>query len=128
MPSESSTLQTIGVTFILPKGDDRDHDTVTSIDIKQGAVLIAENLDIAPGQHFDDPGIYGPFPIGVVTKVTKANYRNSTTHMHIQPNGHDRWITDIHIAAKFDDGETLQSSSGVRIVSQDAQDTSFQNV
>ena len=66
MPTESAKLLSVAVTFILPKGDDRDHDTRTYIDIKQDA--------------------------------------------------------------KFDDGDTRRSSSGVRIVSQDAKDTSFQNV
>src|SRR5437868_1893559 len=111
---DTATLDRASVTFILPDGDDRDHDTRTSIQLKkQDGTAIAGDGDVAPGQHFKDPGTYGPYNLPVQTPVTLAIYKGGFCEFTIQPNGHDHWITNVVILAHFTDGTIVHSESGV---------------
>jgi hypothetical protein len=117
---DTATLDRAGVTFILPDGDDRDHDTVTSIQLKkQDGKAIAGDGDVAPGQHFKDPGTYGPYNLPVQTPVSLADYKGGFCEFTIQPNGHDHWITNVVILAHFSDGTIVHSESGTVGLDQD---------
>jgi len=109
---ENAQLTGIGVVFNMPKCDDRDRDTKIDMWIEKGGARLATALNLAPGQHFDDPGSYGPFPFSLDRAVTKAHYRGSLTRLAITPHGNDTWCTTITITASFSDGSVLKSSTG----------------
>lgn len=112
LADENAPLTGVGVTFSMPKCDDRDHDTRIDMWIEKNGTRFASAFNIAPGQHFDDPGQYGPFPFTVDVPVAKAYYRGSLTKLTISPNGHDTWCTTVTITASFADGTVLTSSTG----------------
>lgn len=124
-PSEP-TLQSVQVRFELPPGDDKDHDTEVAISIVKGNIIITNDDDIAHEVAFIDPKTYGPYALTVQTPaITKSLYRNSTFRMSITPVGHDRWITTIHLEAKFSDGDVVRSTFPNIMVSQDNRSATF---
>jgi hypothetical protein len=121
------TLQTATVRFVLAKGDNKNKDTHLAIAITKQALAIARNDDFGVDQEFGDPGNYGPFNLIVQPNITKDQYRGSTTRLTIAPSGQDRVILNTIVDARFSDGETLTSQSGVRNVDQDNRILDFQN-
>lgn len=115
------TLIGVTVMFVLPDGDDRDHDTRTSFQLKrQNGTAIAGDPDVAPGQHMADPGTYGPYKIPVQDQtVTQADYKGAFCEVTIQPVGHDHWIFNAVILATFSDGTMIHSQSGFIGLDQD---------
>ena len=109
---DDASLTGLGVVFSMPKCDDRDHDTRIDMWIEKNGARFASGFNIAPGQHFDDPGQYGPFPFSIDAPVTKGYYRGSLTKLTITPNGHDTWCTTVTITASFADGTVIQSTTG----------------
>jgi hypothetical protein len=125
---ESAQLTGIGVVFNMPKCDDRDHDTKIDMWIEKNGGRFASAFNLAPGQHFADPGTYGPFPFTLDVAVTKAYYRGSLTKLTISPRGNDTWCTTITITASFSDGSVLKSSTGSAIkVSESNRSAQFVN-
>jgi hypothetical protein len=112
---ENAVLTGVSVTFSMPKCDDRDHDTKIDMWIEKNNGRFASAFNIAPNQHFDDPGSYGPYPLSVEVPVTKAYFRGSLTKLSITPRGKDTWCTNIQIKGYFSDGQVLTSSSGAVI-------------
>jgi hypothetical protein len=124
----AQTLAAVNVRFVMPKCDDRDHDTRTSVWIEKGGAVFARDNNVAPNQHLVDPGNYGPYAIPLTGAVSKSQYIGSTTHIHIDPNGNDTWCTRIDVVAIFSDGSTIPSSSGVVVkISESNRDAVFQN-
>jgi hypothetical protein len=121
------TLQSATVRFTLGKGDNKNKDTHLALAITKQALAIARNDDFGGDQEFGDPGNYGPFDLIVQPGITKEQYRGSTTRLTIAPSGEDRVILNAIIDARFSDGETLTSESGVRNVDQDNRILDFQN-
>jgi hypothetical protein len=117
------------VTFVLPSGDDRDYDTVTQIIVrKANGSVIAENDNVAPGQHLSDPGTYGPYALSVVdATTTPAEFEAGSSQLIIHPNGHDRWITNNIIYLYWDDGEGATCQSHTIIVDQDVNSATWPN-
>lgn len=121
------TLQSATVRFVLAKGDNKNKDTHLALAITKQALAIARNDDFAGDQEFGDPGNYGPFNLIVQPGITTEQYRGSTTRLTIEPSGKDRVILNTIIDARFSDGRTLTSESGVRNVDQDNRILEFQN-
>jgi|ERR1039458_9509951 hypothetical protein len=117
------------VTFVLPSGDDRDFDTVTQIVVRgaNGAV-IAENDNVAPGQHLVDPGTYGPYALSVVdANATPSDFAGGQSQLIIHPNGHDRWITNNIIFIYWNDGNGATCQSHTIIVDQNVNSATWPN-
>ncbi len=117
------------VTFVLPSGDDRDYDTVTQI-IVRGAngKVIAENDNVAPGQHLSDPGTYGPYGLSVLDpNATVADFTGGQSQLIIHPNGNDRWITNNIILIYWNDGNGATCQSHTIIVDQDVNSATWPN-
>lgn len=121
------TLQSATVRFVLAKGDNKNKDTHLALAITRQALAIARNDDFGGDQEFGDPGNYGPFDLLVQPGISKEQYRGSTTRLTIAPSGEDRVILNAIIDARFSDGQTLTSESGVRNVDQDNRILEFQN-
>ena len=124
---ENAKLQSVTVTFHTPGGDNKDHDTKVAVWVASGDTAIAKQENVAPDTEFKDPSDNGPYDLPVQTAVAKSTYRASSTTMLITPNGHDTWITNVVIEAKFADGETLRSESGRVTVNQDHRSATFAN-
>lgn len=128
MPSTSQpTLQSATVRFVLQKGDNKNKETHLALAITKQALAIARNDDFGGDQEFGDPGNYGPFDLIVQLGITPDQYRGSTTRLTIAPSGEDRVILNTIVDARFSDGQTLTSESGVRNVDQDNRVLEFQN-
>jgi hypothetical protein len=121
------TLQSATVRFALGKGDNKNKDTHLALAITKQALAIARNDDFGGDQEFGDPGNYGPFYLIVQPGINKEQYSGSTTRLTIAPSGKDRVILNVIIDARFSDGETLTSESGIRNVDQDNRILDFQN-
>ena len=121
------TLQSATVRFVLGKGDNKNKDTHLALAITKQALAIARNDDFGGDQEFGDPGNYGPFNLIVQPGITKEQYRGSTTRLTIAPSGEDRVILNTVIDARFSDGQTLTSESGIRNVDQDNRILEFPN-
>jgi hypothetical protein len=121
------TLQSATVRFVLPKGDNKNKDTHLAAAITNQALAIARNDDFAGDQEFGDPGNYGPFNLIVTPGITKDQFRGSTTRLTVAPSGEDRVILNAIVEARFSDGETLTSESGVRNADQDSRILEFLN-
>jgi len=116
----SATIDRCSVIFALPDGDDRDHDTVTSVFLKkQDGTAIAGDPNVAPGQHLKDPGTYGPYNLPIQSPVTLSVYKGGFCEVIISPNGDDHWITNFVILSHFDDGTVIHSESGIVGLDQD---------
>ena len=122
------TLQNATVRFVLGKGDNKNQDTHLALAITKQTLAIARNDDFGGDQEFGDPGNYGPFNLIVQPGITKEQYRGSTTRLTIAPSGDDRVIMNVIVDARFSDGETLSSESGIRNVDQDNRILDFQNL
>lgn len=124
--AEPGTLDRASVTFVMPDGDDRDHDTRTSIQLKkQDGTAMAGDGDVAPGQHLKDPGTYGPYNLPVQTPVPITVYKGGFCEFSIQPVGHDKWITNVVIVSHFSDGTMVHSESGTVSLDQDHREMRF---
>ena len=121
------TLQSATVRFVLGEGDNKNKDTHLALAITKQTLAIARNDDFGGDQEFGDPGNYGPFNLIVQPGITKEQYRGSTTRLTIAPSGDDRVIMNVIVDARFSDGETLSSESGIRNVDQDNRILDFQN-
>jgi hypothetical protein len=129
LAGDDATIKSVVVRFVLPRGDNKDDNTRLACKIQKDDVLIASNPSFAGDKEFVDPGEYGPYPLKIKTKVTKAQYRGSKTTLTITPvggRGHDTIIMNTIIEAKFSDGSTLTSESGVK-KTVDAAVTTFDN-
>jgi|ERR1017187_3600943 hypothetical protein len=117
------------VTFIMPKGDDRDGDTDIQIIVrKSNGNVIAQDFNVAPDQRFADPGTYGPFNIAVVdANASHADFQAGSSQLIIHPRGHDRWITDVVITLQWNDGSGLTCQSHTLIVDQDVNSATWPN-
>lgn len=122
------TLQNVTVRFVLSKGDNKNKDTHLALAITKQTLAIARNDDFGGDQEFGDPGNYGPFNLIVQPGITKEQYRGSTTRLTIAPSGEDRVLMNVIVDARFSDGETLTSESGIRNVDQDNRILDFQNL
>ena len=122
------TLQSATVRFVLEKGDNKNKDTHLALAITKGPLAVARNDDFAGDQEFGDPGNYGPFNLIVQPGITKEQYLGSTTRLTVAPSGQDRVILNTIIDARFSDGQTLTSESGIRNVDQDNRILEFQNL
>jgi hypothetical protein len=110
----AATIDRSSVIFALPDGDDRDHDTITSVFIKkQDGTAISGDPNVAPGQHLKDPGTYGPYNLPIQTPVTLGVYKGGFCEVIISPNGHDHWITNFVLLSHFSDGTVVHSESGI---------------
>jgi hypothetical protein len=121
------TLQNATVRFVLEKGDNKNEDTHLSLAITKQALMIARNDDFAGDQEFGDPGNYGPFDLIAQPGITKDQYMGSTTRLTIAPNGEDIVIMNTIVEARFSDGQTITSESGVRSLDHDNRILEFQN-
>jgi hypothetical protein len=126
-PATAPTLASLEVTFDLPKGDNRDHDTRTNVEISRSGSLIARANDVAHDVEFKDPGAYGPYRLNILVAARKDLFIGSTTTVTVFPNGNDRWITKVRIDARFSDSSVLSCSSQVLIVDQNANVGQFSN-
>lgn len=118
--AQRATLERSSVTFVLPDGDDRDHDSQTSIQLKkQDGTAFSGEDNVAPGQHMKDPGTYGPYNLPVQTEVDQMVYKSGFCEVTHRPNGNDDWIVNIVIRSRFTDGTIVVSQSGVVRLSRD---------
>lgn len=117
------------VTFIMPKGDDRDPDTGIQILVRKAdGNVIAENDNVAPGQKFEDPGTYGPFSLTVINAdATPDDFKGGSSQVIIHPNGHDRWITNVLIKLHWNDGNGQTCQSHTVIVDQNVNSATWPN-
>lgn len=122
------TLQNATVRFVFAKGDNKNKDTHLALAITKQSLAIARNDDFGGDQEFGDPGNYGPFNLIVQPGITKEQYRGSTTRLTIAPSGQDRVIMNVIVDARFSDGETISTESGIRTVDQDNRILEFPNL
>jgi hypothetical protein len=110
----TAVLDRCSVMFVLPDGDDRDHDTGISVFLrKQDGKAMAGDPNVAPGQHFSDPGTYGPYNLPIQTaNIAVADFKGGFCEVIISPSGNDHWETNIVILSHFTDGTVIHSQSG----------------
>lgn len=116
----NATLDRVAVLFVLPDGDDRDSDTGISVFLKkQNGTAAAGDPNVAPGQHFKDPGTYGPYNLPVQTAMTVAEFKGGFCEVVISPNGHDHWVFNAVLLSHFTDGTIVHSDSDTVGLDQD---------
>ena len=116
-PTVGPVLLSVTATFTTA-GDSKEADTVVSISVAAGGLLMAGGSGIAAGVEFGDSGNYGPFVLETPnTRITKTLYRASTVTLKISPQDErketitDRWITQVQLEARFSDNEVLRTNS-----------------
>jgi hypothetical protein len=117
------------VTFIMPDGDDRDADTGIAVRVYDAShTIIVWNNNVAPNVHMTDPGTWGPYGLSIVNgAATPEQFSAGTSQLLINPNGNDRWITNVLIALTWDDGTGRTCQSHTIIVDQDVNSATWSN-
>jgi hypothetical protein len=106
--------------------DNKDHDTLLSVAVINKVNLfleqvIAQNSDLAHGMEFVDPST-NMFHLGVTAPIVVSQLTFPQTKIHIQPNGHDRWIFDFTVNFVFDSGPPYSYSKSGIVLDQDNKD------
>jgi hypothetical protein len=111
--------------------DNKDHDTVLNVTVKNKINLflsetIAEGLNVGGDMEFVDPSTH-EFDLAVKSAILLKDVSLPLVNIHIQPNGHDRWIFDYTVSLIFDDGsgspgKTFSSSESGVVLDQDNKD------
>jgi hypothetical protein len=124
----NATLTKVSITF-KTHNDNKDHDTILSVAIKNKVSLFLSQ-DLAGGDNlggdkeFKDPSSES---FDLVLKSDKLTVKDVTlplVNIHIQPNGHDRWIFDYVVTLQFSDGSSFSSHKDGIILDQDNKDFS----
>ncbi len=124
--AQDPTLNSVNVSFEMPKCDDKDHDTTVKMWVANGGTTIAGNDSVAPGQGFDDPGNYGPYDLPLQNTISKSEWASTTTNVHISTVGNDTWCTRFHIDALFSDNTHIKTNNcSVIKISESNRDYSF---
>jgi hypothetical protein len=87
--AQDPTLNSVNVSFEMPKCDDKDNDTTVKMWIASGGTTVAENDGVAPGQGFDDPGSYGLYDFPLQNTISKSEWSSTTTNIQIATVGHE---------------------------------------
>jgi hypothetical protein len=117
-----------GVTIrFMTHNDNKDHDTRLDVSVKNRVTMflsedLAEGQNLGGDMEFDDPSTH-EFNLNLASdSITLKDIVLPVTNIHIQPNGHDRWIFDFTVKLIFDDGKTFSSSKTGVILDQDNRD------
>ncbi|CAJ6182694.1 Uncharacterised protein [Burkholderia pseudomallei] len=107
--------------------DNKDHDTVLNVLVKNKVSMFLSE-DLASGENlggdmeFSDSSTH-QFDLALLSTTTTLGDLNvPVVNIHIQPNGHDRWIFDYTLSLYFDNGKTFSSSENGIILDQDNRD------
>ncbi|MBB3256231.1 hypothetical protein F4827_001057 [Paraburkholderia bannensis] len=126
MAAGDAKLVRASITFFT-HNDNKDHDTVLNVLVKNKvSMFLSEDLakgeNLGGDQEFSDPSTH-QFDLSLLsTTTTIADLNVPVVNIHIQPNGHDRWIFDYTLALAFDNGKTFSSSESGIVLDQDNRD------
>lgn len=107
--------------------DNKDHDTILNVTIKNKVSIflsedVAEGLNLGGDMEFVDPSTH-EFDLTLKsTSITLGDIVLPLVNIHIQPNGHDRWIFDYTVMLMFEGGKTFSSTKNGVILDQDNKD------
>lgn len=107
--------------------DNKDHDTRLDVTVKNRVSIflsetIAEAQNLGGDMEFVDPSTH-EFDLTLKSStITLKDIALPIVNIHIQPNGHDRWIFDYTVSLIFEDGKTFQSSKSGVVLDQDNKD------
>jgi len=121
-----SKLTGVKIRFVT-HNDNKDHDTRLDVSVKNRVSLflsedLAEGLNLGGDMEFVDPSTH---EFDLVLKSNTTTLKDITlpvVNIHIQPNGHDRWIFDYTVSLIFEDGKTFSSSETGIVLDQDNKD------
>ena len=123
--SDNATLDHVTIDFTLPKGDDKDDDTLVSVSVtsrlnNQWNATIAGLQNFAGTDHWEDgSGKHYTYPLDIVTPVTTSQLTGAIhTTITIQPNGHDTVKFGYHLELVFSDGNVVQQDRGGIVLDQ----------
>jgi hypothetical protein len=124
--TQGQVLTKVTVEFSMRHGDDRDHNTKTDVTIMKGTTIVANNPNVAPGEHLIDPPngwkTYGPYDIPVhQPAIRKFEYPGSVIAVADFPDGNDTWITKVKVTAHFSDDTEIvtETRDEIKEVNQD---------
>lgn len=126
MGMSDAKLNRVTITFYT-HNDNKDHDTALDVLVKNKVSMFLSE-DIARGENlggdmeFKDPST-NEFDLALVSNtITLSDLNVPVVNIHIQPNGHDRWIFDYTVSLYFDNGKTFSSSESGIVLDQDNRD------
>jgi hypothetical protein len=125
------TLTGVKIRFVT-HNDNKDHDTILNVTVTNKVSIflsedIAEGLNLGGDMEFVDPSTH-EFDLPLKSANIKlADITLPVTTIHIQPNGHDRWIFDYTVSLIFTDGtpspgKTFSSTETGIVLDQDNKD------
>jgi len=127
MPADS-LLTKVSIRFVT-HNDNKDHDTVLNVSVKNRVSIflsedLAEGLNLGGDMEFVDPSTHSFDLVLKSNTITLKDISLPIVNIHIQPNGHDRWIFDYTVSLVFDDGKSFSSTKTGIVLDQDNRDYS----
>jgi hypothetical protein len=124
---QNAKLSQCSITFNT-HNDNKDHDTILNVHISNKTTMfLSQEIcgadDLNHDQEFKDPSNV-TINLPVKGNITLKDVTLPVVNIHIQPNGHDRWIFDYSVSLKFEDGSVFTSSHSGVILDQDNKDYS----
>jgi hypothetical protein len=127
--ADDAVLDHATITFTLPKGDDKDDDTVVSVSVtsrlnNQFNATIAGKSNFAGTDHWEDgSGKSYTYALDVITPIRFGQLTGAiTTRIHIQPNGKDTVKFGYHLELVFSDGNKVQQDRDGIVLDQNNRD------
>ena len=123
---QNAKLTKVGITF-RTHNDNKDHDTQLSVAVKNKVNMFLSQ-DLASGDNlggdteFKDPSTNSFDLVLKSDSITLKDVSLPVVNIHIQPNGHDRWIFDYTVTLTFSDGSVFTSHKDGVILDQDNKD------
>src|SRR5579872_6134196 len=110
---QSAKLTKVNIRFDT-HNDNKDHDTILNVLVKNKVNMflsqdIAEGLKLGGDMEFKDPSSHGFDLVLKSDALTLKDITLPVVNIHIQPNGHDRWIFDCKVTFIFSDGSSFSS-------------------
>jgi hypothetical protein len=105
------SLQSGRIVFSLPKGDDKDDDTIVDVFVttkydNQFDIQLASKVGFGNGQVWEDDGQHSySYELDVATVDLTQIDPNVRTTIRIHPNGNDRVVFNYRLELVFDDGD-----------------------
>jgi hypothetical protein len=117
--ADDPVLQSAKITFSLPDGDDKDHNTRVDVFVTtkvngQWEAVIASLERFGDQQVWEDDGNHSyPYDLGVSAGIKKSAVMNGgvKTQINWHPVGRDRAFFTYTLVLLFSDGSKLQQSS-----------------
>ena len=121
-----ATLTKVNIRFTT-HNDNKDHDTRLDVTIKNKinmflSEVLAEGQNLGGDMEFVDPSTHSFDLVPKSDSVTVRDISLPVVNIHIQPNGHDRWIFDYTVSLIFSDGKTFSSTKTGVVLDQDNKD------